>query len=94
MSRVSPRLPLLRKRERVMGEFKPAEFAYMVPVMDGKVPEGDPAQPTLVSIYKVKVSDVASFKKRHDIAGGVWVPIYDLQDATDYISLKSDTEDD
>ena len=73
-----------------MGEFHPATWAYMVYTDENGVKEGDPQKPTVTAIYKVRPSQVANFKKKFDVAGAVWVPIYSLMDWTDSTVVTDD----
>lgn len=77
-----------------MGEFHRAKHAYMVLEVNGKVMEGDPEKPTIPSIYKVRVSQVDSFREKFNGAGANWVPVYSMLDWTDSVVVKDKEKDD
>lgn len=77
-----------------MGEFHKAEIAYMVYTDENGVMEGDPQKPTIPSIYKIPASQVAAFKRLHDVAGCKWVPVYSLVEWNDSIRLAKESEKD
>ena len=73
-----------------MGEFQPATHAYMIYTDENGVMAGDPQKPTIPSIYMIPADEVAAFKRLHDVAGAVWVPVYSMHKWNDSIRLKKE----
>lgn len=67
-----------------MGEFNKPRYAYMVPVIDGEVPDSDISKP-YYTIYKIPVSGIETFQKAYSNVGFTWKAFYNFEDSTDYI---------
>jgi len=75
-----------------MGEWHPATEAYMIYTNEDGVMEGDPAKPTIPSIYKIPVNQVEAFKRKFNVAGAKWVAVYHMHDWMDSIVLAKDSQ--
>ena len=77
-----------------MGTFETPKYAYMVPSLNGEVPNDDIRSST-TRIYRVTLDQIPEFQRLYTQAGWTWTPIYGLENATDYSHLtpKEDDED-
>lgn len=69
-----------------MAEQTPAEFAYMIPIIDGVVPDGNPERPSLPCIYKIRADKVWAFKRKMDevqYPGTRWAVLYHVYPMTE-----------
>ena len=59
-----------------MGTYEKPKYAYMIPTLNGEVMEDDMQAAGGYPIYQIDPDTVVGFKRKFDMGGVVFVPLY------------------
>lgn len=59
-----------------MGEFHKAEYAWMIPTLNGVIMRDNPLEPGTRPIYKIKAGEVEKFQNKFSRFGIDFMPLY------------------